>query len=86
MQKVSEARGGRSAPVFRAWSTALLVALLTLAWCVSPTPVAAVDRTDCFECHDGSDGPTVDEKLFDQTVHADLDCTECHGDVTDVPH
>ena len=86
MQKVSEARGGRSAPGVRAWSTALLVAFFTLAWCASPAPVAAVDRTDCFDCHDGSDGPTVDEKLYDQTVHADMDCTECHDDVKDVPH
>jgi len=86
MQKVSEARGARSAPVFRALSIALLVALLAIVWCVLPGPAAAVDRTDCFGCHDGSDGPTVDEALFDQTVHADLDCTECHGDVTDVPH
>ena len=43
-------------------------------------------RTDCFECHDGADGPTVDEKLFDQTVHADVECTDCHADVADVPH
>ncbi|MHB8835733.1 MAG: cytochrome c3 family protein [Candidatus Methylomirabilia bacterium] len=86
MQRTSEARGARRAPGFRAWSIALLVALFAIAWCGLPAPAAAVDRTDCFGCHDGSDGPTVDEKLFDQTVHADLDCTDCHGDVKDVPH
>ena len=64
----------------------LLVALLAAAWGFWPAPAAALDRTDCFGCHDGSEGPTVDEKLFDQTVHADLDCTDCHGDVKDVPH
>lgn len=86
MQRVSEARRARSAPRFRAWLIAAIVGLFAVASGQSPAPVFAVDRTDCFQCHDGSDGPTVDEKLFDQTVHADVDCTDCHGDVTDVPH
>src|SRR5512138_2850315 len=86
MQRVSGARGARTAPGNRAWFLITLTAIVAAAWVAGPAPAAAVGRTDCFECHNGSDGPTVDEKLFDQTVHADLDCTECHADVKDVPH
>jgi cytochrome b subunit of formate dehydrogenase len=80
MQRVSGARGNR------AWFLVTLAAIATAAWIAGPAPAAAVGRTDCFECHDGADGPKIDEKLFDQTVHADLDCTECHADIKDVPH
>jgi len=86
MQRIFATRGLPGAPRFRARFLAVLVALAAAAWCARPAPAAAVDRTDCFQCHDGTEGPTVDEQLFDQTVHADVECTDCHGDVTDVPH
>jgi hypothetical protein len=78
--------GEHSAPWFRSWVLVVIAALVAVSGVGWPAPVAALDRTDCFQCHDGTEGPTVDEKLFDQTVHADVDCTECHGDVAYVPH
>jgi cytochrome b subunit of formate dehydrogenase len=38
---------------------------------------------ECMECHNGDDGPEISVKQ--SSVHADLDCTDCHQDVTD-PH
>jgi cytochrome b subunit of formate dehydrogenase len=63
---------------------ALAGALLAAPW--SARPAAALPQKECFQCHDGSEGPTVDAKVFAQTVHADLDCTDCHADIKETPH
>ena len=50
---------------------------------------AAAENGPCFECHEDKQferegGPPgslhVDNQLFAQSVHADLDCTDCHQD------
>jgi cytochrome b subunit of formate dehydrogenase len=42
---------------------------------------AQTSNEDCLACHD-----TVDHAKFTASVHAPLDCTGCHADVTSVPH
>jgi cytochrome b subunit of formate dehydrogenase len=65
-------------------SAVLLSSLLLVA--AGALPAAALSQDDCFQCHDGSEGPTVDRKVFAETVHADLECTECHVEIKEAPH
>jgi len=54
-------------------------------WCWAPPPAGAMDNDDCISCH-GEETPVVDYLLFEETVHGDLDCTDCHEDIFDIPH
>jgi len=54
----------------------------TLALALAALPAAAQLSTDeCLACHD-----TVHAEKFKASVHAPLECTGCHADVTAVPH
>lgn len=73
----------------------LLTALLFI---VFMKPVFTADNETCFMCHSdesltkGKNGQIVslyvDEKVFNSSVHQDLDCVACHpdADVEDFPH
>jgi hypothetical protein len=67
---------------------AILVTIVLLA---AAAPALAMSTSDCFDCH-SDDGLTktvrgsevslyVDEETYDQSVHGDLDCTDCHEDL-----
>jgi formate dehydrogenase gamma subunit len=56
----------------------MLAAALVL---LAPLAVAAPSSDDCLSCH--SD---VDPKAWAASVHGGFSCTDCHADVTDVPH
>ncbi|MGD9583944.1 MAG: cytochrome c3 family protein [Lysobacterales bacterium] len=57
----------------------------------------ALDNAGCLSCHDGADGDlevpgadgearalhAVAPERFEQSVHADMQCTDCHGEITD---
>ena len=72
------------------------VALLALAMpaLVAPGLVATVraanDHETCLECHGEKDAGSdyVDGVKFGHSIHAGLDCTDCHADVDvdDLPH
>jgi cytochrome b subunit of formate dehydrogenase len=58
---------------------------------------AAPDNAECLACHSDkeltrstADGKTkslfVDEQKFAASSHANLTCTACHADITEVPH
>ena len=49
------------------------------------TPTAAQDRDVCFDCHDDEDMDNlhVDPATFDESVHGDFECIECHEDLID---
>ncbi len=69
----------------------LLSAILLL---VTASPAFALTTADCFDCH--SDDALskrvggqeislfVDEDVYGNSVHGDMDCTDCHEDLTDV--
>jgi cytochrome b subunit of formate dehydrogenase len=58
--------------------TARLGLVLLLSALVVATPAAAVE--DCTECHD------TDPEAFAETVHAFLDCLDCHQEAEGPPH
>ena len=74
-------------------------AALLLAW-VLALPVAGgsqVSNSDCMGCHGERDLKSVNEKgeeislyvdlnAYRQSVHADLQCVDCHQDVKEIPH
>jgi cytochrome b subunit of formate dehydrogenase len=71
----------------------LLAALLVPLFSNLFPPAAAAAESDhdtCLECHGEHDGdaPFVNMKAFRASIHRDLDCSDCHGDVDpkDLPH
>jgi len=59
--------------------TLLIAAVLSLAF--SAPAVAQSPNDNCLACHD-----KVDAKKFAGSVHSSLECTNCHADVTGIPH
>ena len=52
---------------------------------------------ECFECHSGPELTTEDDQgnvrsllvvdsVYTQSVHGELDCIDCHADVSELPH
>jgi len=54
---------------------AILAAGFVALWLAVP---AANAQLDCADCHD--------VVVADESIHADFACTDCHGELTDVPH
>jgi hypothetical protein len=60
---------------------------------VAASPVMALTTSDCFDCHSddtltktvqGREIPLyVDEEVYGESIHGDLDCTDCHEDLAD---
>jgi len=57
----------------------------------------AQTNEDCYECHSDPELTTEDaqgnirsltvvDSVFSQTVHGELDCIDCHADVSELPH
>lgn len=44
-----------------------------------------IEGGDCVMCHETIE-PLVDKAAIDNSVHAGFDCTDCHQDVTEIPH
>jgi cytochrome b subunit of formate dehydrogenase/DnaJ-class molecular chaperone len=73
-------------------------ALIFCALLLLPAPPGrAVDNSDCFTCHtDESLSKTdaagtsislfINETNFTASIHGQLQCTACHGDITEAPH
>jgi cytochrome b subunit of formate dehydrogenase len=79
------------------WNYITLIMLL--AWLIGAPGVQGQENADCLECHQSAglkierEGRTVslyvDADRFGASVHADLDCVDCHeelGDVEEWPH
>jgi cytochrome b subunit of formate dehydrogenase len=76
----------------------LLAALLPLLLAALLAAPARADNKDCMECHGDRDitaekggkevSAWIDLKAFARSVHADLDCTDCHQDLdgVELPH
>lgn len=47
---------------------------------------ARIPNATCLACHTHGPGPHVDRTAFSHSVHAKMQCTSCHRDVTKVPH
>ncbi len=60
---------------------------LTLIFAVSPTP-AQVENADCTDCHfESTDDPDMElSDALEGSVHAGLDCIECHTSINELPH
>jgi len=70
------------------------VILVTIVLLAASSSVLAMSTSDCFDCH-SDDALTkvvrgneislfVDEGIYDQSIHGDLDCSDCHEDLTDI--
>ena len=71
---------------------------MILMWMIgSARLLQAQTRDECQECHSDPELTTetesgeeislfVADSLFDASVHADLECIDCHADVTELPH
>lgn len=65
--------------------TALLTAFVLLAGGL----VRAQSNSDCFTCHASPETcarKTVSNDAFQSSVHKKLNCTDCHGDIKELPH
>ncbi len=65
----------------------ILLGLLCVTLGAAPA-AGAISRADCLECHDtapGEIGARYDSAMA-ISVHADLDCTDCHAGITELPH
>ncbi len=75
-------------------SSFLKLLFFVLSICLLPlSTMAGVKNSECLSCHamEGFQSPTgknlfVDSKLFQKSVHSFLGCTDCHSDVTKIPH
>jgi cytochrome b subunit of formate dehydrogenase len=73
----------------------LLIASILLLF-VSLPARAQTANADCLACHENADltkdagghpvSVHVDPKMFSASVHAPLDCTNCHADIKGYPH
>ena len=74
----------------------LLLVLAAGGFFLSAAPAVALDEEECYRCH-GLDGLTVragddlaeltiDSHFFESSVHALLNCRECHSDIAAIPH
>ena len=74
------------------WTFLFLVAVSS-----HPICLAQVSNEDCLSCHSDktmekkrSDGSTqslfVDEGAFKSSMHREMSCIDCHGDITEIPH
>ncbi len=50
--------------------------------------LGVIQNSECLACHGEKDMGSVyiDEREFKDSVHKDLSCTDCHEDITDLPH
>ena len=44
-----------------------------------------IKSEDCLMCHESQE-PLVDKKLFEASIHGNLECTDCHNDIKEIPH
>jgi len=44
-------------------------------------PTLSVEDSECFECHDD-----VDEKSFNNSIHGEFECIDCHLNIEKIPH
>lgn len=40
---------------------------------------------DCLTCHEDQE-PLIDKTLFKASIHGNLECTDCHQDIKEIPH
>ena len=67
---------------------------MTVVLLAAASSALAMSTSDCFDCHSddtltkvvrGSEiSLFVDEGIYGQSIHGDLDCTDCHEDVADL--
>ncbi len=75
---------------------AFRIGIFAAATLLAITPLVCADNDDCLMCHEDPDlvaesghSVGVDADAFGNSVHADLDCVDCHeqpGDYEDFPH
>jgi hypothetical protein len=63
---------------------------------LSASPAVALDEEECYRCHslpgftvrtgDNLANLTIDAQFFESSVHALLNCRECHSDIAAIPH
>ena len=65
----------------------LVIASLGLASICSPGAAPhPLTNQKCESCHAPQRIPTVDPQMLAHSVHAKLNCTDCHSDINNVPH
>ena len=52
---------------------------------VSPAPHPLTNQ-NCESCHAPQRIPTVAAEMLSHSVHAKLNCTDCHSDINNIPH
>lgn len=84
--------------VIRAMLNLALLFLALMLWPVEAAPSQSEEIGLCLACHGDEDlslalpsgeirSLYIDQQAFSHSVHGDkLDCTDCHVDITDVPH
>jgi hypothetical protein len=77
------------------WEKSMRKAIfITIVFLAAASSAMAMSTSDCLDCHSddtlskvvrGSEiSLFVDEKVYGQSIHGDLDCTDCHEDLADV--
>ncbi|HXE91549.1 MAG TPA: cytochrome c3 family protein [Terriglobales bacterium] len=65
----------------------LLLPALVVLLSALPAPAQKSKAPDCLQCHqDAGMEKHVDPRVFQESVHGVLSCTDCHTDVTAFPH
>jgi cytochrome b subunit of formate dehydrogenase len=75
----------------------MFVATSLMLWLgLLPSMAAQIQNSDCLACHNEVSFSTsvqgkpvslyVSERLFQQSVHSTLSCTDCHADAKSIPH
>jgi thiosulfate reductase cytochrome b subunit len=73
-----------------------LASISIACWAQTSTNSAAVSAAnsaphtlsnqDCKSCHAPRRIPVVDSEILAHSVHANLNCTDCHSDINSIPH
>jgi len=69
------------------------ILFIPLIFLLIASPATALTTSDCFDCHSDEDltktgagvevSLFIDETVFNQSIHGDMDCTDCHEDLMD---
>ena len=74
--------------MLKRWTLIVGLGLLVSMFWSGAVLAEFVPTSDCLECHLEADEDcvAVDMDAYAISVHGDLDCVDCHGDIEELPH
>lgn len=66
----------------------IIFSLVFFAVVLSSAIYGKAENTDCLDCHETAPGEVhgTYDKALGYSIHTDLACTDCHSDITELPH